>query len=80
MGKKYGLKNLFLKDEGKNPTGSFKARGLCAAVAKGLELGISDFAIPSTGNAGAALAAYASHAGVKSHIFVPAGTAEFIQK
>jgi len=80
LGKKYGLRNLFLKDEGKNPTGSFKARGLCAAVAKGLELGISDFVMPSAGNAGAALAAYASHAGAKAHIFVPTDTVEFIQK
>ncbi len=80
LGKLYGASNLSVKDEGQNPTGSFKVRGLSAAVSKALELGVTDFVIPSAGNAGAALAAYTAHAGVKSHIFVPEDTAPFIMK
>ena len=79
-GKKIGLDNLFIKDEGQNPTGTFKSRGLCAAVAKALELGIKEFVLPSAGNAGAATAAYASHGGVKSHVYVPRDAPEFIKK
>ncbi|MCP4763334.1 MAG: threonine synthase [archaeon] len=78
-GQKIGLNSLFIKDEGQNPTGTFKSRGLCAAVAKGLELGLTDFVMPSAGNAGAALSAYAAHAGVKAHIFVPQDAPELIQ-
>ncbi|MFX0120693.1 MAG: threonine synthase [Promethearchaeota archaeon] len=78
-GEKYGLKNLFLKDEGQNPTGTFKSRGLCAAVSKGIELGIQNFAIPTAGNAGAALSAYTSYIRVKSHIFMPEDTPQLIQ-
>src|SRR5262249_29882022 len=55
-----GLHHLFIKEEGVNPTGSFKARGLAAAVARARELGARKLAIPSAGNAGAALAAYAA--------------------
>ncbi len=80
IGHDFGLKDLYIKDEGLNPTGTFKSRGLCAAVSKGLELGITDFVMPSAGNAGAALSAYTAHAGVKAHIFVPQDTPEFIQK
>jgi len=78
-GNKLGLKNLFLKDEGQNPTGTFKSRGLCAAVSKGTELGIKDFVIPTAGNAGAALAAYAACAGAKAHVFIPEDTPKFLQ-
>lgn len=74
------LKQVYIKDEGQNPTGTFKSRGLCAAVSKGLELGIKDFVMPSAGNAGAALSAYTAHAGAKAHIFVPKDTPELIQK
>ncbi len=80
MGRVFGLKNLYLKDEGQNPTGTFKSRGLCAAVAKGLELGVTDFVMPSAGNAGAALAAYTAHANAKAHVFVPKDAPEFILK
>lgn len=80
MGKKLGLNCLYLKDEGQNPTGTFKSRGIAAAVAKALEFGITDFAMPSAGNAGAALAAYATHGGAKAHVFVPKDTPQFIQK
>ncbi len=79
LGKQLGLDALFIKDEGQNPTATFKSRGLCAAVAKNLELGAKEFVIPTAGNAGAALAAYTAHAGVKSHIFAPVDTDAFIQ-
>ncbi|NVM16681.1 MAG: threonine synthase [Candidatus Lokiarchaeota archaeon] len=80
FGEKLKLDRIFLKDEGQNPTGTFKSRGLCAAVSKGLELGIKDFVMPSAGNAGAALSAYSAHAGVNAHIYVPKDTPELIQK
>ncbi len=80
IGKEFGLKNLCMKDEGQNPTGTFKSRGLCAAVSKGLELGHTEFVMPSAGNAGAALAAYTAHAGAKAHVFVPQDAPEFILK
>jgi threonine synthase len=80
FGKKFGLSEIYLKDEGQNPTGTFKSRGLCAAVSKGLELGVKDFVMPSAGNAGAALSAYCAHIGVKAHVFIPKDTPELIQK
>ncbi|MFX0114538.1 MAG: threonine synthase [Candidatus Hodarchaeota archaeon] len=78
-GKQMGL-NLFLKDESRNPTGTFKSRGLCAAVSKACELGIHAFVIPTAGNAGAALAAYAARANAKAYIFMPQDTPDLIQK
>ncbi len=72
LGAKLGLTDLFIKDEGNNPTGSFKARGLVMAVAKALELGVSSFVIPTAGNAGGALAAYAASVGLEAHVFMPA--------
>ena len=63
--------NVFIKDEGLNPTGSFKARGLCAAVTMAKHYGVSKVAIPSAGNAASALAAYAAAAGIEAHIFMP---------
>ncbi|MHA2075250.1 MAG: threonine synthase, partial [Candidatus Hodarchaeales archaeon] len=74
------LNNIFIKDEGQNPTGTFKCRGLCSAVSKALELGIKEFVIPSAGNAGAALSAYSAQAGVRAHIYVPQETPPLIQK
>ncbi len=71
LGKEVGLRSVWVKDEGLNPTGTFKARGLCMAVAKGVELGATKFAIPTAGNAGVALAAYAARAGAKAKVFVP---------
>ncbi len=67
-----GLPNLFIKDESTNPTGSFKARGLCVAVSRAMELGIKDFVVPTAGNAGGALAFYAARGKVSAHIFMPA--------
>jgi len=63
--------HLSIKDEGKNPTGSFKARGMAAAISKAKELGITEVALPSAGNAGSAAAAYAAAAGMKAHVAVP---------
>jgi threonine synthase len=67
---------LVVKDEGRLPTGSFKARGLTMAVSMAKSFGIKHMAMPTNGNAGAALAAYASRAGIKSTIFCPADTPE----
>jgi threonine synthase len=63
--------NVFIKDEGLNPTGSFKARGLSAAVTMARHFGLKKLAIPSAGNAAGALAAYAANAGLEAHIFMP---------
>ena len=63
--------NVYIKDEGLNPTGSFKARGLCAAVTMAKAYGLRKLAIPSAGNAAGALAAYAAAAGIEAHIFMP---------
>ncbi len=63
--------HVFIKDEGLNPTGSFKARGLSAAVTMARHFGLMKLAIPSAGNAAGALAAYAAAAGIESHIFMP---------
>src|SRR6266540_5722348 len=69
-----GLSNLYVKDESSNPTGSFKARGLAAAVSKAKELGVEKVIIPTAGNAGGAMAAYAARAGLRAHIFMPKDT------
>ncbi|HYG99449.1 MAG TPA: threonine synthase [Terriglobales bacterium] len=63
--------NVWIKDEGLNPTGSFKARGLCAAVTMAKAYGLKKLAIPSAGNAASALAAYSAAAGIEAHIFMP---------
>ncbi len=73
---KLGGGEILVKDEGRLPTGSFKARGLVMAVSMAKALGIKHMAMPTNGNAGAALAAYASHAGIKSTIFCPEDTPE----
>jgi len=74
LGERLGLANLYVKDEGLNPTGSFKARGLAAAVTAAKALGAKTLAIPTAGNAGGALAAYAARAGLRSVIVMPADT------
>ena len=71
LGARVGSGDLWVKDEGLNPTGSFKARGLSCAVSMAVELGIKKVAIPSAGNAASAMAAYAAAAGIESHIFMP---------
>jgi threonine synthase len=65
------LPALWIKDESANPTGTFKARGLAVAVARARELGLRDFVIPTAGNAGGALAAYAARASANAHVFMP---------
>ncbi len=74
LGDSLGLRRLYIKDESFNPTGSFKARGLCAAVSMAKELGVRKLAVPSAGNAAGAMAAYGAHAGLESFIFMPADT------
>lgn len=74
LGKSLGMKQLMIKDESLNPTQSFKARGMAAAVSMAKELGVTKVAAPSAGNAGGALAAYAARAGMEAHIFVPRDT------
>jgi threonine synthase len=71
LGASVGLPRLFIKDEGGNPTGSFKARGLALAVSMAKALGVREVCLPSAGNAGSALAAYAARGGLKAHVFVP---------
>ena len=71
LGASVGADHLWVKDEGINPTGSFKARGLSAAISMCKELGIRRVAIPSAGNAASAMAAYAAAAGMEAHIFMP---------
>jgi threonine synthase len=71
LGQSLGLNQLYLKDEGQNPTGSFKALGLAAAVSRAFELGAREFVIPTAGNAGGALAAYAARAGLAAHVYMP---------
>jgi threonine synthase len=71
LGERIGSNDLWVKDEGINPTGSFKARGLSCAISMCVELGIRKVAIASAGNAGSALAAYAAAAGMEAHVFMP---------
>ncbi len=71
LGRKIGVPKLYIKDEGLNPTGSFKARGMSVAISRAVELGASAIAIPSAGNAGGATAAYAARASLPAHIFMP---------
>ena len=73
-GKNLGLKNLYLKDESLNPTATFKARGLATAISRAKELGITKVIIPTAGNAGGAMAAYAARAGQKALVYMPADT------
>lgn len=71
LGQGIGAEDLWIKDEGRNPTGSFKARGLSCAVTMAKKFGVRKLAIPSAGNAASALAAYAAAGGLEAHIFMP---------
>src|SRR5260370_35344409 len=64
---------VLIKDEGQNPTGSFKARGMAAAVSRAVELGANGLVTPTAGNAGAAMAAYTARAGVPGYVTAPKG-------
>jgi len=76
LGAHLGLRNLWAKDEGQNPTGTFKARGLGMAVTRARTLGVKGLMIPSAGNAGGAAAVYGARAGLPVAVVVPRGTAE----
>jgi threonine synthase len=71
LGRELGLNHLWVKDEGLNPTGTFKARGASAGVSRALELGVKAVAMPTAGNAGGAWAAYAARAGIQVHVAMP---------
>ena len=74
LGQKLGLENLWIKDESMNPTGSFKARGMSAAISMAKKLGIKEVCLPSAGNAAGAAAAYSARAGMKTFVFMPKDT------
>jgi threonine synthase len=74
LARELGVRRLWIKDEGLNPTGSFKARGMSAAVTRARYLGVPGFVVPTAGNAGAALAAYGAAAGIPVRVYAPATT------
>jgi len=76
LGAYLGCPSLFIKDESVNPSGSFKVRGMSAAISKAVELGISQFCVPTAGNAGGAAAAYAAAAGCTMRVYMPADSGE----
>jgi threonine synthase len=76
LARELGAEQILVKDEGRLPTGSFKARGLALAVSMAKELGLTRLAMPTNGNAGAALAAYGTRAGMETFVFCPADTPE----
>ncbi len=78
LGAELGCGALWVKDEGGNPTGSFKARGIAAAMAMALKLGVTDVGMPTAGNAGSASAAYGARSGIRAHIAMPRDTPESI--
>jgi threonine synthase len=71
LGERFGTSDLWIKDDGINPTGTFKARGMSCAISMCRELGVKKVAVPSAGNAAGAAAAYAAAAGIEAHIFMP---------
>jgi threonine synthase len=71
LGERIGLRDLWVKDEGPNPTGTFKARGAACGISRALELGIAEVALPTAGNAGGAWAAYGALAGIAVHVAMP---------
>ncbi len=80
FGPEMGCSDLHIKDEGVNPTASFKARGLSAAVSKAKELGITRITMPSAGNAAGAMTSYAAKAGIESYVFMPQDAPESNRK
>ncbi len=80
LGAHFGVQNLFVKDESRLPTGSFKARGQAMAISKAKEFGITKVAVPTAGNAGGAMAAYAARAGMEAYVFMPDDTPAINQK
>jgi threonine synthase len=80
LGERLGFRALSIKDEGLNPTGSFKARGISAAISRARELGVRALTIPTAGNAGSALAAYGARAGMRVDVFMPADTPDLFKQ
>ena len=80
LGSEMGCSDLLIKDEGVNPTASFKARGLSAAVSKAKELGIAKITMPSAGNAAGAMTSYAAKGGIDSYVFMPRDAPESNRK
>jgi threonine synthase len=80
LGRTLGCPHLFIKDEGLNPTGTFKARGQAVAISRARELGVKGVVIPSAGNAGGAMAAYAARAGLPAYVFMPRDAPEANRK
>ena len=80
LGSDLGCSDLHIKDEGLNPTASFKARGLSAAVSKAKELGIARITMPSAGNAAGAMTSYAARAGIEARVFMPKDAPEANRK
>jgi threonine synthase len=78
LAREIGFARVLIKDEGLNPTGSFKARGLCLAISRAKELGVAEVAIPTAGNAGSAAAAYGAAAGMRVHVVAPRDTPRVI--
>jgi len=74
LGQRYGLDQLWIKDESRLPTGSFKSRGLAMAISMASQFGLRRVAIPTAGNAGGAMAAYAARAGMEAYVFMPEDT------
>jgi threonine synthase len=74
LGELVNASDLWVKDEGSNPTGTFKARGISAALSRAVELGVTEVGMPTAGNAGSAAAAYAARAGITAHVAMPSDT------
>ena len=79
LGDKFGLSNLYIKDESQLPTGSFKSRGQALAITMAKKFGVTRVAIPTAGNAGGAMAAYAARAGLEAYVFMPDDTPAICQ-
>ena len=79
LGYSHGFDQLWLKDEGQNPTGSFKSRGISMAVSKARELGVTDCIVPTAGNAGGAMSAYCAAAGIDATVIMPKNTPQIFK-
>jgi threonine synthase len=80
LGAHFGVENIWVKDESRLPTGSFKARGMALAISKANEFGVKRVACPTAGNAGGAMASYAARAGMEAYVFMPEDTPSINQK
>jgi len=79
LARKFGFNNLYVKDEGLNPTGSFKARGMSMAISMAVEMGIKHCIVPTAGNAGGAMSAYCAAAGIEATVIMPANSPQVFQ-